>query len=175
MLVAPRFTTFFTVWLWEIFFFMILNSHCDWIHGYGGNCVHNVAAITQIEITWKQCFLYLFPLKRDFFVFSLLSPSLQLGFTFRSSPLRQTDAVKDTCTLSCRCSSLSLIALSFNRTFAPLLPSSPPCLSWLCSPHLFSVTLQICRILLAFLPSVNIVNSLSGKKKQNKYFFFRTY
>lgn len=46
---------------------MTLNAHCDWIHGYGGNCVHNVAAITQLEITWKQCFLYLFPLKRDFF------------------------------------------------------------------------------------------------------------
>lgn len=156
---------------------MTLNAHCDWIHGYGGNCVHNVAAITQLEITWKQCFLYLFPLKRDFFcVFSLLSPSPQLSFTFRSSPLRQTDAVKDTCTSSCRCSSLSLIALSFNRAFAPLLPSSPPCLSLLCSPHLFSVTLQICRILLAFLPSVNIVNSLSGKTtKQNRTYKYEKF
>lgn len=143
---------------------MTLNAHCDWIHGYGGNCVHSVAAITQLEITWKQCFLYLFPLKRDFFcVFSLLSPSPQLSFTFRSSPLRQTDAVKDTCTSSCRCSSLSLIALSFNRAFAPLLPSS-------------HFTLQICRILLAFLPSVNIVNSLSGKTtKQNRTYKYEKF
>lgn len=46
-------------------------------------------------------------------------------------------------------------SLSFNKTFAPLLPLSPPCLSWLSSPHLFSVSLQICKIFPVFLPSVN--------------------
>lgn len=57
--------------------------------------------------------------------------------------------------LSRRCSSLSLIPPSFSGTFAPLLPLSPPCLSWLSSPHLFSVSPRICKILPVFLPSVN--------------------
>lgn len=54
-------------------FFMTLISHCDCIHCYAGNWVlhpaHNAAAITQIEITWKQCFSRALDVIQEFLCF----------------------------------------------------------------------------------------------------------
>lgn len=175
---SAAFNNFFIAWRWLLrrdIFLTPLISCCDRIRRFAGLCIQCIMwqrldKLKELENGVFQTPWMSFKSSLFLAVAALHPAEFHISRIFSSGRATSARGTIQTCTLRRRRSSLSLILPSFSGAFAPLLPSSPPCLSWPPWSHLFSRSEQVCKLLLVLAPICRREkkkNSLSSCEKNN--------